>query len=123
MRHFLTHWSGRKEWVTDAELEHWVDAYSQPGALRGGFAYYKAFERSRTIQGVQPAAEFQVPVPTLVLWGDSDAILPLAWTDRLPEYFPKLTIKRVPGVGHFMMREAPETVVDGVLAYLRGLGE
>jgi pimeloyl-ACP methyl ester carboxylesterase len=118
LRHFLTHWSHRKDWVTDTELAHWVDAYSQPGALRGGFQYYRAFERTRTTAGDLPAAELAVPVPTLVLWAEADPILPAAWTDRLPEYFPQLTLERVPGVGHFMMREAPDLVVRKVLDYL-----
>ncbi len=61
-RHFLTHWSGRKPWVTEPKLE---------------------------------------------LWGTEDPVLPFAWTDRLAEYFPKLAVKRVPAVGHFMMREVP----------------
>ena len=119
LRHFLTHWSGKKDWVTDAELAHWVDAYSQPGALRGGFAYYKAFERLRTTQADLEPKTLRLDVPTLVLWGDSDAILPVAWADRLPEYFSKLTLERIPGVGHFMMREAPERVVSEVRAFLR----
>ena len=120
LRHFLTHWSGKKDWVMERELDHWVDAYSQPGALRGGFAYYKAFERVRTTQGDAPAGTLRVEVPTLVLWGDADAILPVAWADRLPEYFATLTLKRIAGVGHFMMREAPDLVVDEVGAFLRG---
>src|SRR6266704_3723274 len=120
LRHFLTHWSGKKDWVTEAELAHWVDAYSQPGALRGGFAYYKAFERVRTTQGDAPAETLRVEAPTLVLWGEADAILPVAWADRLPEYFSKLTLKRIAGVGHFMMREAPDLVVDEVRAFLQG---
>lgn len=121
LRHFLTHWSARKDWVTDAELEHWVEAYSQPGALRGGFGYYRAFERLRTAQGEIPPAELAVAVPTLVLWGEGDPVLPVAWTDRLPEYFPQLTLTRVPGVGHFMMREAPVRLVEEVLAFLAPL--
>jgi pimeloyl-ACP methyl ester carboxylesterase len=120
LRHFLTHWSGKKDWVTEAELAHWVDAYSQPGALHGGFAYYKAFERVRTTQGDAPAETLRIEVPTLVLWGEADAILPVAWADRLPEYFSKLTLERIAGVGHFMMREAPDLVVDEVRAFLRG---
>src|SRR5204863_9801956 len=68
LRHFLTHWSGRKGWVTDQELDHWVDAYSQPGALRGGFAYYKAYERVRTTQADAPVETLRVEVPTLVPW-------------------------------------------------------
>jgi len=117
LRHFLTHWSARKEWITDAELAHYVDAYSQPGALRGGFGYYRASERFRTAQGEIPPAELAVRVPTLVLWGEGDPVLPVAWADRLPEYFPELTFKRVPGVGHFMMREDPDRVVAEVLAF------
>lgn len=123
LRHFLTHWSARKEWVTDAELEHWVEAYAQPGALRGGFSYYRARERTRTSEGEIPPAQFRVSVPTLVLWGEGDPVLPVAWADRLPEYFSALTLERVPDVGHFMMREAPELVVEKVLAYLAPLRE
>jgi len=91
-------------WVTETELRHYVDAYSQPGALRGGFHYYRARERTRTSEGEIPPGELPVPVPTRVLWGEADPILPVAWADRLPEYFPQLTLARVPGVGHFMMR-------------------
>src|SRR5439155_1688604 len=82
--------------VPDPGRDAWVAAYSQPGALRGGFAYYEAFERVRTTQADAPAETLRVEVPTLVLWGDADAILPGAWADRLPEYFAKLTLKRVP---------------------------
>lgn len=118
LRHFLTHWSGRKDWVTEAELDHWVEAYSQPGALHGGFQYYRDLELRPT--GAPPEAA-SVPVPTLVLWGESDPVVPVAWADRLPEYFPRLTLKRVPGVGHFMMREAPDLVVREVLDFLAPL--
>lgn len=118
LRHFLTHWSHRKGWVTEDELQHYVDAYSQPGALRGGFNYYRARERTRTTEGEIPPSVLSVPVPTLVLWGELDPILPVAWADRLPEYFPRLTLKRVPAVGHFMMREAPRVVVEEVLDFL-----
>ena len=121
LRHFLTHWSHRKAWVTDAELAHWVEAYSQPGSLRGGFHYYRARERTRTSEGEIPPAQLAVPVTTLVLWGEGDPVLPVAWADRLPEYFPRLTLKRVPEVGHFMMREAPEIVVHEVLEFLAPL--
>ncbi|HLE44505.1 MAG TPA: hypothetical protein VJB36_10855 [Methylomirabilota bacterium] len=40
---------------------------------------------------------------------------------RLPEYFPQLTLRRVPEVGHFMMREAPDLVVREVLDFLAPL--
>jgi pimeloyl-ACP methyl ester carboxylesterase len=118
LRHFLTHWSYRREWVTEEELRHYVEAYSQPGALRGGFNYYRARERTRTVEGDLPPSELLVPQPTLVLWGEADPILPVTWADRLPEYFPHLTLKRIPGVGHFIMREAPGRVIEELLDFL-----
>jgi pimeloyl-ACP methyl ester carboxylesterase len=121
LRHFLTHWSHRKDWLTPDELQHWVDAYSQPGALRGGFNYYRASERTRVTDAERPAETFRVETDTLVLWGENDPILPVAWADRLPEYFPRLTLERIPGVGHFMMREAPPVLVDRVLGFLAPL--
>jgi pimeloyl-ACP methyl ester carboxylesterase len=121
LRHFLTHWSARRGWLTEAELDHYVAAYAQPGALGGGFGYYRAFERFRTAQGDIPPAELAVRVPTLVLWGEGDPVLPVAWADRLPEYFPDLVLESIPGVGHFMMREAPELLVERVLGFLAPL--
>lgn len=121
LRHFLTYWSHRKGWVTEDELAHYVEAYSQPGALRGGFGYYRAFERFRTAQGEIPPAQLAVRVPTLVLWGEADPILPIAWADRLPEYFPDLTFKPVPECGHFLMREHPELAVQELFDFLSPL--
>ncbi len=121
LRHFLTHWSHKKGWATDAEVMKYTEAYSRPGALRGGFNYYRARERTRTSEGEIPPAELAVSVPTLVLWGERDPILPIAWADRLPEYFPTLTFKPVPDCGHFMMREEPDRVVAEVLAFFADL--
>ncbi|MDT7943163.1 MAG: alpha/beta hydrolase [Dehalococcoidia bacterium] len=112
LRHFLSHWSHRKDLWTDEEIERYVDAFSQPGALRGGFNCYRAMLRGGGIpQG-------RIEVPTLVLWGESDPVLPVAWSDRLGDYFTHLTFKRVPQAGHFLMRERPELVNAEIIAFL-----
>jgi pimeloyl-ACP methyl ester carboxylesterase len=114
LRHFLSAWSADKKLWTDDEIKAYVEAYSQPGALRGGFNCYRAVFRG----GVQLAGD-PIATPTLVLWGDSDSILPYAWTDNLPQYFTNLTLKKVEGVGHFMMREAPDRVNAEILAFMK----
>jgi len=112
LRHFLTHWSYRKEVWTEEEIGRYVEAFSQPGALRGGFNCYRAMFRGAAMpQG-------RIEAPTLVLWGEHDPILPVAWSDRLGEFFPRLTFKRVPEAGHFLMRERPELVNEEVAAFL-----
>jgi len=37
IRHFLSHWSHDKNLWSDEEIAEYVEAFSQPGALRGGF--------------------------------------------------------------------------------------
>jgi pimeloyl-ACP methyl ester carboxylesterase len=113
--HFLSAWSADKKLWTDDEIERYVDAYSQPGALRGGFSCYRAVFRGG-LGGGDPT----VRTPTLVLWGDGDSILPYAWADRLGEYFPNHTMKKVEGAGHFMMREKPDVVNAEIIGFLGG---
>ena len=36
--------------VSEDEILEYVRAYSRPGALRAGFAYYRAFRRGRTTE-------------------------------------------------------------------------
>jgi pimeloyl-ACP methyl ester carboxylesterase len=115
LRHFLSAWSANKELWTDDEIEAYTEAYSQPGALRGGFNCYRAVYRG----GVQNSGDLAVHVPTLVLWGDSDSILPMTWADRIPEFFPNSTLKKIEGVGHFMMREAPDRINQEILEFMR----
>ncbi len=116
LRHFLSAWSANKDLWTDDEIAAYVEAYSQPGALRGGFDCYRAAFRG----GIQSSGDLTIKAPTAVLWGDTDAVSPVAWSDRLPEYFPNLTLKKMEGVGHFMMREAPDRVNAEIIEFMQG---
>jgi len=105
--HFLSHWSHDKSLWTEEEIDEYLEAYSQPGAIRGGFNCYRAVFRTL---GRGQQGDPKIYVPTLVLWGDDDAVLPLAWSDKLKDYFPDLTFRTVPEAGHFLMREKPDLV-------------
>jgi pimeloyl-ACP methyl ester carboxylesterase len=111
--HFLSAWSANKDLWSDDEIEAYVDAYSQPGALRGGFNCYRAVFRRGMQGGNEP-----ITTPTTVLWGDSDSILPYEWSDNLPQYFTNLTLKKIEGVGHFMMREAPDRINAEIIEFM-----
>jgi pimeloyl-ACP methyl ester carboxylesterase len=113
--HFLSEWSANKKLWTDDEIEAYVEAYSQPGALRGGFNCYRAVFRG----GLQTQGDLTIKAPTSILWGDSDSILPFDWSDNLPQFFPNLTLKKVEGVGHFMMREAPDRINAEIIEFMK----
>ena len=42
LRHFYRNWSVNQAMMSDEEVAVYATAYSQPGALRGGFSYYRA---------------------------------------------------------------------------------
>ena len=114
LRHFLRHWSHDTDVFSDEEVAEFVEAYSQPGALRGGFNCYRAaFRTAGQAQGDQ-----SISTPTLILWSDRDPILPFEWSDGLGEYFPDHTLKKIEGCGHFMHREAPERVNQEIIEFL-----
>ena len=116
LSHFYDHWVGRKESVRPVEFEAIVDTYAAPGAVRGGLTWYRSGAGTGLApRTAEPAPEtLRVMQPTRILWGDSDPIFPLAWTDRLPEFFPDMTLRILPGVGHFVPFEAPDDVVDAI---------
>ncbi|MEX2246573.1 MAG: alpha/beta hydrolase [Dehalococcoidia bacterium] len=116
LRHFLSAWSANKDLWTDDEIEAYVEAYSQPGALRGGFNCYRAAFRGFGQAGPGTA---KVTPKTLVLWGDGDSILPYEWSDKLGDTFEDFTLKKIEGAGHFMMREAPDRVNAEILAFMK----
>jgi pimeloyl-ACP methyl ester carboxylesterase len=114
LRHFLRHWSHDEDIFTDEEVAEYVEAYSQPGAVRGGFNCYRA-----ALRGAGQANNAPIPASTKVLWSDRDPILPFEWSDRLSEFFPNHTLKKIDGCGHFMAREAPERINNEIIEFLR----
>jgi len=105
------------EWPTDADLEQYRAAWSQPGALTGGLNYYRASPvhpkasdaPGATALDLDPG-QFRVSVPTLVIWGEQDKALRPVLLHGLDEVVPDLTIRRIPHGSHWVAHEHPEEV-------------
>ena len=52
-------------------------------------------------------------MPTLVLWGDADRLIPAGQAAAWAEQIPDAEVKVLPGVGHLLFDETRE-VVDAV---------
>lgn len=113
LRHFLRRWSHDEDVFTDEEVAEYVEAYSQPGAVRGGFNCYRA-----ALRGAAQANNTPIQAPTRILWSDRDPILPFEWSDKLSEFFPNHTLRKIDGCGHFMAREAPERINKEIIEFL-----
>jgi pimeloyl-ACP methyl ester carboxylesterase len=60
-----------------------------------------------------------IGVPTLVLWGEDDAWLDVAVSERIAARIPRARRVVIPGAGHFSMEDAPDRVSSELSAFLR----
>ena len=66
-------------------------------------------------ESVVPALP-SIDVPLTVIWGDADGATP-EWHSRvIVEKAPHAELVTVPGVGHMANWEAPQPIIDAVLA-------
>lgn len=61
----------------------------------------------------------RLEIPALVLWGEDDVFHPPAHAERVGDALPMASIALLPGCGHFLLEDAPETVAPLVFEYLR----
>jgi pimeloyl-ACP methyl ester carboxylesterase len=70
--------------------------------------------------GVVPAAMRALPkLPTLLLWGDADRIVPVSIGEQYRAYLPHARWELLPGCGHMPMEERPEATAERLLAFFR----
>ena len=53
------------------------------------------------------------------MWGEDDPFLPAALAERLGEALPGSMVALLPGCGHLVMEDAPDTVAGLVHQFLR----
>lgn len=113
-------------YFTEEDRRAYIEAWSQPGALKGGLNFYRAMpvgpRRNRNghvakRSPMNPAA-FMVNVPTLVIWGEQDTFFVSSCLDGLDQFVPDLTIKRVPDGSHWVVHEKPEVVNTAIRDFI-----
>jgi pimeloyl-ACP methyl ester carboxylesterase len=60
----------------------------------------------------------RIEAPTLILWGEHDATLPLAVGRRLHGYLPQAAFMVIAGAGHHPMWERPLAFNQAVVQFL-----
>lgn len=108
--------------IDEAALDEFVRTYSQPGALRAGFNYYRAMIEDAKVNAAQLATGFRLPMPVLAVGGgvsyphgrgrgaDVEASMRRVATDVRGAVIPEC--------GHFVPEEAPEALSRLLLEFL-----
>ncbi|HEY2067198.1 MAG TPA: alpha/beta hydrolase [Gemmatimonadaceae bacterium] len=111
---------------TSVDSAAYLAAWSQPGALTGGFNYYRASRvvppsvtSLQTVPPSMPPAQMRVMVPTLVIWGERDRYLVPQNLVGLEQLVPDLRIKRIPDATHWVVHERPAEVNALIREFIR----
>ena len=87
-------------------------AYGGAGRSRAMLGYYRAAVRPRLVGRAKPVPPALVE-RAMVLWGALDPVLPVSVGEAaVKDLGPSTRLTTVPGVGHFVVEEAPEVVTE-----------
>jgi len=97
-----------KKAFSDEDLERYVEAWSQPGALTSAINYYRA--ALRRSPGKAMAQMKPIEAQTLVIWGMLDRHLGSELAEPAPEWVSNVRVERIPEATHWVQHDAPERV-------------
>jgi pimeloyl-ACP methyl ester carboxylesterase len=104
--------------IGEADLDEYVRTYSQPGAMRAGFAYYRAIAEDAKANAAQLATGFRLPMPVLAVGGANSYPHARGRGREVEESLRRVardvTGAVIPDCGHFVPEEQP-TVFNRLL--------
>ncbi|WP_324828089.1 alpha/beta fold hydrolase [Qipengyuania zhejiangensis] len=103
--------------VTPQAVDRYWEMARYPGNRE---ATRKRFSTPRKSFPAETVAAMRVP--TLVMWGEDDALVPFEAAGWYMDHLPNATLVAYPGIGHIPMEEAPERSLADLRAWLAETG-
>jgi pimeloyl-ACP methyl ester carboxylesterase len=100
--------------VSDADVDQYYAPVAEPGYGRALRAVLRRFR----FDGLAGRLD-RITVPTLVLWGEADRLIPITLGRALAAGIPRAAFLSVPGAGHSVQEEAPDEVNRLVIRFLK----
>jgi pimeloyl-ACP methyl ester carboxylesterase len=120
-RRYIGQFYGPRFWAapgtfTREDVDFMTEPFADAATLRASFGLYESAVGNRPLTDVPRIFEPN-PIPTVVLYGPDDHVIPADFPDRMVEAFPEIVGPYVvPGAGHFLQWEAAR-VLNGTMAY------
>jgi pimeloyl-ACP methyl ester carboxylesterase len=102
---------------TPADIERYVEAAAQPGALTAAINYYRALFR-RT-PGAAQSMMRRIDAPVLVIWGEQDRYLGRELAAPDPEWVPHAMVERLPHASHWVQADDPDRVNQLLIDFIK----
>ena len=104
---------------TPLDSEVFADLFGQWDGAHGQALYLRnlaGFDEADT-EAFEPLLP-SISAPVLILWGQEDAWLPVATSERIATSIPHARRVVLPGAGHFSMEDQPEAVAQALTRFL-----
>lgn len=108
-----------KSKVTEDMINLYYNMSMRAGTREATLARFSGFGNRSS--GVTDADLAKLAMPTLVLWGETDALIPPSVGEKFVSVLPNARLIVYPDVGHIPMEEVPEQSAQDLLDFLETL--
>jgi pimeloyl-ACP methyl ester carboxylesterase len=108
----------RRDAFTEEDIDRYVEAMAQPGALTASINYYRAMMRRNPRRAL--AQMHRVDAPVLIIWGERDRYQGRELAEPDPAWVSHARVARLPDASHWVQTDRPEQVNALLLEFLRG---
>jgi len=116
--------------ITQQQKDAYITAWSQPGAIAGMLAYYRAMpqlappDNQEHQQSTTATSEMKIPhimvnQPCLVLWGEQDKAFANEVLNGLAHYVPMLELVRYPEATHWLQHQQSASVNQHITQFIQ----
>jgi pimeloyl-ACP methyl ester carboxylesterase len=100
--------------LPQADREAYIAAYSRPGRMHAGWAYFVSFQQAA--KDFSQLAQKQLTMPVLTIGGDKSLGVALGQQARLVATNVKVVV--IKNSGHWVMEEQPKQTADALEEFL-----
>jgi pimeloyl-ACP methyl ester carboxylesterase len=115
----LSSWVGGGFAVPEEDVRLYVECMRQPGQAEAGSRWYRTFQTKEMLSWMR--GEFddaRVDVPVRWLSGTDDPVITPDLMDGYADRISDFELELVDGVGHWIVEQRPELVLDRIRAFL-----
>jgi pimeloyl-ACP methyl ester carboxylesterase len=100
--------------VSEADRKAYTEAYSQPGRIKAGWAYFASFQQAA--KDFAEMSKTKLTMPVLSIGGEKSLGVPLGQQMKLVS--TDATVVIVKDAGHWILDEKPKETTDALVKFL-----
>lgn len=117
LRRYLGRAFSSEDMVDEADVDLYWDRLARSGGREAAHAMLLQLMHADTMAAMLPRLR-AITAPTLVVWGDRDAIVPREHADRVVAAIPGARLRWLEGCGHTPAEEQPEALAAAIREHL-----